>query len=178
VTGGAFDRMAAGGNPLGVAMQIPDVLLSLREAAGRFPRDPGRAAGYGGLLDRWAGAAPETRAGILLSLAWGARETRLPDREGTAAAYAGSLHEYAREFAGDSEAFHGARFPAMPLPGQAGALASSLAFDADDALISLESALLLLAATLPEAAGKRTWRPCADCLAPSMCEYGDTDMCP
>lgn len=32
---------------------------------------------------------------------------------------------------GDSEAFHGVRFPAMPLPGQAGALASSLALAMD-----------------------------------------------
>jgi hypothetical protein len=82
---------------------------------------------------------------------------------------------------GDSEAFHGAGFPAPPLPGPAGILASSLGFDRDDVAVSLETALILLSAVvaqLPDASDRESWRPCADCLAPDFCETATEDLCP
>jgi hypothetical protein len=140
----AFDQMAAAGSLLGIAMQIPDVTMSLTEVMDQYRGDVDRAAGHKGLLRTWTEAAPETRSALLLNLAWAAREGQLDAGEDTAALYAGDLHEYASTFEGDSEAFHGAGFPAMPLPGQAGALASSLGFDRDDVEISLKTVLLLL----------------------------------
>ncbi|WP_170198492.1 hypothetical protein, partial [Streptomyces chryseus] len=89
-------------------------------------------------------AEPETRACLLLNFAWHSREHDVAPSEDHAGEYAANLHRYAADFAGDSEAFHGPRFPAMPLPGQAGPLASSLAFDRDDCDISLKTMLLLM----------------------------------
>ncbi|MGW2599506.1 hypothetical protein [Streptomyces klenkii] len=148
----AFDMMAANGNVLGIGMQIPDVLIDLREVLEQYRGDAERAAGHQGVLRKWTDAAPETRSALLLTTAWTARAGRLDAGEDTAGLYAADLHEYARTFKGDAETFHGPRFPAMPLPAQAGALASSLGFDRDDTEISLKTVLLLLAAvrTLPD----------------------------
>lgn len=132
----AFDQMAAAGNLLGIAMQIPDTTLSLTEVLEQYAGDVERAATHRGLLRTWTDAAPETRSALLLSLAWGARTGELAAGEDTACVYARDLHTYAHDFQSDSEAFHGPRYPAMPLPGQAGALASSLGFDRDDNEIS------------------------------------------
>lgn len=142
----AFDEMAAAGNPLGIAMQIPDITLTLREVLDQYTGDAQRAAAHRGLLRTWTDAAPETRSALLLSLAWTARDNEPGANEDTAGLYARDLHEYARAFESGSEAFHGPHYPAMPLPGQAGALASSLGFDRDDNQISLKTALLLLTA--------------------------------
>lgn len=143
----AFDHMAAAGSLLGIGMQIPSLSLDLREALERHRGDVDRAADDRGLLRTWELAAPESRSALLLNLAWSAREAGPIDDDGTpAGGYAADLHRYARDFAGDSEAFHGKAFPAMPLPGQAGALASSVGFDRDDTDVSLGSALLLMAA--------------------------------
>lgn len=140
----AFDRMAAGGNLMGITMQIPGVIMAMVETLEECGEDATRGAAHRGMVRTWLEAAPESRSAILLSMAWSARETSLegPDPWG----YAGELHQYAREFDGDSEAFHGHSYPAMPLPGQAGALATSIGFDRDDAEVSLLAALLLLAA--------------------------------
>lgn len=148
----AFDTMAANGQLLGIGIQIQDVLIDLNEVLEQYRGDVARAAGHKGLLNRWTEAAGETRSALLLNLAWAARTGQLNAGTDTAGLYAADLHEYARTFEGDSEAFHGTRFPAMPLPAQAGALASSLGFDRDDVEISLKTVLLLLAVvrTLPQ----------------------------
>lgn len=151
MTGSAFDMMAAEGNPLGIAMQVSGIVLDLRGTLDHYSGDVDQAAGDRELIDTWTDAAGESRAAILLNLAWGSRG--LPLRAGAGiepasrADYAAELHMYANQ-AGpeDSEAFHGAGFPAPPLPGPAGALASSLGHDREDVGISLDTALILMAA--------------------------------
>lgn len=108
-------------------------------------RDRDRAAAA--LLDSWRGAEPEFRADLLLTFAWSSRDGTVdPSTDTAASMYAVELHRYAHDFVGDATEFHGARFPWMPLPGQAGSLASSLGFDRDDIEISLAVALLLATA--------------------------------
>ncbi|MFF7258647.1 hypothetical protein [Streptomyces microflavus] len=142
----AFDQMAAAQSPLGIAMQIPDVTLEMREVLEQYKGDHLKAGQHGGLRRRWAEVEPETRSALMLNLAWASREQEVPLLLGDMAAvqYASDLHEYAANFEGDSEAFHGPRFPMMPLPGQAGALASSVGFDRDDTDVSLITALILM----------------------------------
>lgn len=108
--------------------------------------DVNQAAADEDALAIWSEASPEARAAILLNLAWQTRAADLPAAAelSTGGNYATELHRYGRTFTGDDVAFHGNAFPALPLPGQAGALASSLAFDRDDLPISLETALLFL----------------------------------
>lgn len=146
-----FDEFAAG-HPLGLAMQIADITTTLTEAVDHhtFLED---VVYHPEVTRAWRQAEPETRAAILLSLAWGSRGHGiypgfLPDgTDEHGWGLAETFHQYARDFTGTSEEFHGPRFPMMPLPGQAGALASSLAFDQDedDLETSLRAALLLLA---------------------------------
>jgi hypothetical protein len=140
-----------GPHTLGIAMQLPGVLLTLTSALDRHDNNPARAALDNGATEDWSDAEPETRAGILLSAAWGAGRGPSPVApDGMPDAvddYVADFHAYAAaQTADQSEAFHGRAFPAMPLPGQAGALASSLGFDRDDLYISLGVALVLLAA--------------------------------
>jgi hypothetical protein len=141
-----FDAMASAGSLLGIGMQIQDLTYdlsdALQEAGDRA--DPNTLAEQPDLLQTWTDAAPESRAAILLSLAWGSREQPAPTGVGHGASYATDLHGYATAHTTGSEAFHGQGFPAMPLPGQAGALASSLAFDREDTQISLACAMTLL----------------------------------
>lgn len=142
----AFGTMAGAGHPLGIAMQIPDITLELRDALERHDGDHLQAADDTGLRRRWEEAEPETRSALLLNLAWASRKHEVPLLLGDMAAvqYASDLHDYAATFEGDSDAFHGPRFPAMPLPGQAGALASSVGFDRDDTDVSLITVLILM----------------------------------
>jgi hypothetical protein len=140
-----FDEMAAAGHPIGIAMQISGLTVELSEAYDRHSDDIDQAADDPTVFHNWDQAEGESRAAILLNLAWGARAAQLrEDDDSHGHGYAAELHRYAAEFTGDSEQFHGARFPLMPLPGQAGALASSLGFDRDDTAISLKAALILL----------------------------------
>jgi hypothetical protein len=97
----------------------------------------------------WRGAEPELRAALLLGFAWSSRNATIADTDTPAGLYAADLHRYAVEFTDGVEAFHGERFPLLPLPGPAGVLASSVAFDREDADISLRTALLLAAADGP-----------------------------
>ncbi|MER7050391.1 hypothetical protein ABT391_36800 [Streptomyces jumonjinensis] len=117
----------------------------LREALERHGGDVARAERDGHLLRQWDSAEPEARAGLLLSFAWHSRTHQLPPSEDWGSEYANELHGYAAAFEGASESFHGSGFPAMPLPGKARALASSLAFDRDEPELSLKTALLLMA---------------------------------
>ena len=119
--------------------QAHSVLVAYRD-------DPQAAASEAALLDLWDSAEPEPRAALLLYSAWEARDRPLPADDTTAGMYAAELHTYAREYTGTQAEFIGLRWPDMPLPGQAGALASSLGFDRDDTDISLATLLLLLAA--------------------------------
>jgi hypothetical protein len=146
-----FDQMAAAGSILGVAMQIPSVAFELNDALASCDNNVDQAARDEDMLHVWTDAAPETRSALLLAAAWHARAADLAAGESTGAMYATDLHAYARSFTGDAEAFHGRGFPAMPLPGQAGALASSLGFDRDDVEISLETVLILQALATPAA---------------------------
>ena len=131
---------------LAIAMQIPDVLMDLQESLVDHGMDVSRTAQDTALLERWKQAEPESRAALLLSAAWGAREKELPTEPVTVGLeYARDLHGYAKAET-DSEKFHGVSYPAMPLPGQAGALASSYAFDRSDLRHSLRTVLILLAA--------------------------------
>lgn len=130
---------------LAVGMQIPAVIDELQDALNETGRDPQRAASLSRPLAAWTAAEPETRAAILLNAAWASRAAHM---DVTAAhphvtGYVADLNGYANT-AADSETFHGPAFPAMPLPGQAGALATSLAFDRDDLAISLETAMVLI----------------------------------
>lgn len=134
------------------AMQLPGVLLTLTGALDQADGDVAQAAENGGAFEDWAEAEPEVRSCILLSAAWGAGRgpaPAVPDGgHPHVAPYVEDFHQYAAAFPSDqSEAFHGAHFPAMPLPGQAGALASLLGFDRDDLDISFGVALVLLAAS-------------------------------
>lgn len=134
---------------LAVGTQIPDLISELQDALTETGRDPQRAA-LSGPLTSWTAAEPESRAAILLNAAWAARDAlsvpRPPDRE--AEGYALALVDLAKG-SPNFAVYHGERFPSMPLPGQAGALASSLAFDRDDLAVSLETALILIA-DIPE----------------------------
>lgn len=99
------------------------------------------------LMDRWRDAEPETRSALLLLLAWNSRDAVVQDGD----PYADELNHYARTHAGtgSSKTFFGDRYPKMPLPGPAGALATSVGFDRDEADdgTSLASALLLASCT-------------------------------
>jgi hypothetical protein len=144
----AFDQMAKAGSIMGIAMQIPDVTLSLVDVLEGYSDNVHRALKHQGIAQMWAQAAPETRSALLLNLGWASRESVLEENEdmpSTGQMYAAELNRYAREHQGDAESFHGKGFPAMPLPGSAGALASSVGFDRDDLDISRESVLILLA---------------------------------
>lgn len=140
------------------ALQLPSVLVALAGALERADLDPARAEADADVVDMWAEAEPEVRACILLSAAFGAGRGPAPTvpagMHRYVAGYVEDFHRYAAIFGADqSEAFHGPAFPAMPLPGQAGALASSLGFDRDDLPISIGVALVLLAAGRTTAAG-------------------------
>lgn len=140
----AFDKLAAEGNLLGITMQIPNLMIDLREILAACGNDPFEATANELLRDSWRDAAPESRAAVLVSFAWGSRSAEIKETSSPADMCAHDLNEYARAHEGDSESFHGPGFPQMPLPGQAGALAASVAFDRDDWEISLTTALLLL----------------------------------
>jgi hypothetical protein len=148
VMGNFAAMLGAGGVPtvLGTAMEIPDVLLELGDALDEHTDVVDQAVADDHALEAWSTASPEARSAILLNLAWYARHASLTDQaaESNGGLYAVDLLTYARNFTGDDEAFHGRGFPALPLPGQAGALATSVAFDRDDLPISLETALLML----------------------------------
>ncbi|MFL6115610.1 MAG: hypothetical protein ACJ786_30320 [Catenulispora sp.] len=139
-----FDQMAAEGNLMGIAMQIPALTIQLKQTLDQHHGDPTTAARNAAMTRAWADAAPESRAALLLTMAWHSRTATLQFRDG--ADYAESLHQYAAEFTGDQDAFHGPRFPGGPLPGHAGALAGSIGFDTDDNAVSLEAVLVLMAA--------------------------------
>lgn len=140
-------------NPLisATAMQLSIVMLGLTGALDQAGGDVERAAENTGAVEDWSEAEPEVRACVLLTTAWGAGEGPAPIvPEGAhpdIAPYVEDFHKYAEAHPADqSETFHGENFPAMPLPGQAGTLASSLGFDRDDLEISFGVALVLLAA--------------------------------
>ncbi|WP_432112568.1 hypothetical protein [Streptomyces sp. YPW6] len=139
-----FDDMAAAQHPLGIAMQTSEMTLDLRETLETYGGTAERAAIVGTLRRRWADVEPEARAALLLNFAWASREAEMTFADDHAGLYAADFHQYAADFQGGSEAFHGPRFPLMPLPGQAGALASSLGFDREDTDISLKTVLLLM----------------------------------
>lgn len=137
----------------GTAMELPHVLLTLCNGLDHvyYAGDLARVAEDPEAAEAWAEAEPEVRACILLSAAWSAGRGEAPtvpdDMHPHIAGYVEDFHRYAAAFTPDqSEAFHGKHFPAMPLPGQAGTLASTLGFDRDDLAISLGTALVLLAA--------------------------------
>lgn len=134
------------------AMQLPAVLLALTGALEQAHDDVAIATQDGSAFERWVEAEPETRSCILLSAAWGAGRgpsPTVPDgAHPSIEGYVEDLHKYAAAHTVEQiEAFHGPHFPAMPLPGQAGALASSLGFDRDDNEITFGVALVLLAAS-------------------------------
>jgi hypothetical protein len=139
---------------LHVGGQIPDVIAALDEALEANSDAVEDAADVPGLEQTWADAEPESRAAILHGLAWLTRKGPFwptePGEENDMAddpawMLADELHKYAIDFTGSSEDWHGVRFPAMPLPGSAGALASSSAFDRDDNPVTLRTAMWLLA---------------------------------
>jgi len=157
--GNVWDNLAAGGGSdpmalMGIAFQIPDVMGYLSGALAEHDENPDAAATNPALLDQvWAEAAGETRAAILLSLAWQSREYELPESEHVnGALYAAQLHDEAAKFTGDSEAWHGVGFPGMPYPGPAGILASGLGMDREDVYNTMVAALIMGAAIPREGA--------------------------
>lgn len=143
-----FVRMFGGGSPTAAdtAMEVPGVLTELDRLLDDHDNLVDQALADDEALDIWTTATPEARSAILLNLAWQTRHADLPAGAelSTGGSYAIELHAYAKNFTGDDVTFHGNAFPALPLPGQAGALASSLAFDREDLPISLETALRFL----------------------------------
>ncbi|THA28468.1 hypothetical protein [Streptomyces sp. A1547] len=139
---------------LQVGGQIPDVIGALDQALEDNGDSIEDAADVPGLEELWADAEPESRAAVLLGTAWLTRKGPFwptdPEEENDMAGdpawmLAEELHQYALDFTGGAEDWHGARFPAMPLPGPAGALSSSSAFDRDDNPVTLRAAMYLLA---------------------------------
>ncbi len=129
-------------------LEIPDVLNELAAVLDEQGNAFDRAAEDEDLLESWSTSSPEARAGVLLRLAWQARtsQTLASAAPSIAGTYAEELLASARTFAADDrDAFQGPDFPALPLPGVAGALATRLSFNADDLPISLATALVLLA---------------------------------
>ncbi|MFJ8677710.1 hypothetical protein [Streptomyces sp. NPDC093589] len=129
--------------PQRVAMQIPQVINEMTETLAKYGGTVGRAAVDDGLRRCWAEAEPETRACVLLTLAWSTRGDDIAFSDDPAGVYADDFGKYVEAFEGDSEAWHGASFPMMPLPGTAGALASSLGFEREETDLTLKTALLL-----------------------------------
>lgn len=139
-----------------IVKQIPQVQDRLTAVLGEHGGDPSTAAGDNGLRRTWEEAEPETRAGLLLELAWAARSDDVGTEKinaedvsadfAAAGWYAEDLHRYALLEQYDREKFLGEKFPVMPLPGPAGTLASSLGFDRDDLDISLGASLILMSA--------------------------------
>lgn len=128
---------------LSVALQIPQVSYQVRWALGAHGVDG--AATEETTRREWAEAYPESRAAILLSLTWAARDGAMNNEPDPGSLYAAEFQRHARAHPKDDmDGFHGAGFPALPLPGPAGALASSLAYDRDDFAISLKTALVLM----------------------------------
>lgn len=128
-----------------VGMQIPEVIADLQDALSETDYDAQAAARLSAPLSSWQAAGPETRAAILLNAAWAsrARAIDVTAAHPHVAGYVADLNGYAAA-APDSGTFHGPAFPSMPLPGPAGALATSLAFDREDLAISLETAMVLI----------------------------------
>ncbi|GAA3172363.1 hypothetical protein [Nonomuraea salmonea] len=133
------------------AVEVAELLIAAQAALADAHSDPAQAAADPSMRAGWERASGHARAALLLPPAWRARlaapievEEYAGDRD--AAAYAAALQKYAaRHGAGDVMVFHGERFPQMPLPGSAGALATSLGFDEWDAEVCLETALILIA---------------------------------
>ncbi|MFD4051680.1 hypothetical protein ACFWSF_40600 [Streptomyces sp. NPDC058611] len=150
----------------GIPVELPDVAATLSRALDTNANSVMEATFSEGVLDVWAMATSETRAALLLSLAWGAREYGVYEgqvdggADDPAYVKAQALWTYAHEHPGTSEEFLGGAFPAMPLPGRAGAQASEMGFDLEEEALheSAAAALLLLApvrqATLDRAAGR------------------------
>jgi len=107
------------------------------------------------LAQKWATAAPQVRAAVLLDAAWASRKRTVPTGGSPAQAHTHDLNRCARAHEGDKKTFRGPSFPAMPLPGNAGAYASLLGFNQDEAETSLETALMLLKSGM----GQSTSRP-------------------
>ncbi|WP_327356296.1 hypothetical protein [Streptomyces sp. NBC_01304] len=103
-----------------------------------------------GLPKLWALTSPEARRHVLLLAAWEARDATAAELESPTSAgqYAWAFTQYASSWAsstrGNSDAFCAG-------PHSARHAASSLAFDRDDLLLSLQTALLLASrAATPE----------------------------
>lgn len=136
---------------LGDAETVTELHMYLRAALNRWG-GPDAAAKDADLADRWKDAELETRAALLLLLAWRSRHTSTLDESDPY--YAAELNSHARTWTDDEAEFFGDRYPNMPLPGPAGALATSVGFDRDEAEdgTSLTCALVLAAASPEEEA--------------------------
>lgn len=144
---------------LAVAGQVVEVAGTIAVAgAGYLP------AAHAMMLDYWSRTAPETRAAVLLHLAWSGASVPLDqaaDLDQVHPAWATNAVELHRLAAAEAQAgtdeadWFGPAFPLGPYPGEHGALVSGLAFGADDAPASLGAALLLACAfnQAQEAAG-------------------------
>jgi len=140
-----FGEVAKRMGRLGTAMRMPGLTLLLCEVLrDESGGDVEVAARSARLVHAWTAAEPEVRAAELLDIAWRSRAREIAEGSLPPEMYAHDLNFSARTHEGDRESFRGPSFPGMPLPGQAGALASSLAFDRDDCEASLKTVLLLL----------------------------------
>ncbi|MFI8903919.1 hypothetical protein ACIGO7_37945 [Streptomyces virginiae] len=150
---------------MGIPVGLADVAAVLSRALDTNANSVMEATFSEGVLDVWAMAASETRAALLLSFAWGAREYGVYEgqvdggADDPAYVAAQALWAHAREHVGTSEEFLGVAFPSLPLPGRAGAEATEMGFDLEEEELhtTLMAALLLLApvrqAALAKAAG-------------------------
>ncbi|MFI7089726.1 hypothetical protein ACIBUR_39855 [Streptomyces anulatus] len=139
-----FDHVPPEGRPDALSTQIHQVVAELLNGLARYDGNVAPAALDSSVRFHWQEAEPETRACILLDSAMDHRTEPLSPGSGPAHAYARELHEAAAAFTGDRDDWRGEHWPLMPLPGGAGSLASSLAFDRDDLDVSLEAALTLM----------------------------------
>lgn len=133
---------------IGEVFALQDLVMLMSEVLADVEGDWRRAHADDELAAQWAAAEPETRAAILVHLAWTARGADMVREEGAGSMYADQLVQFAAEFTEGSEAFHGVSYPVGPLPRHpAATMAVSIAFDRDDLGAGRFAALKLMSYT-------------------------------
>lgn len=133
---------------LEISAELPLLLRGLGDAIARYPTLDDVAKSTQ-VTDLWASASPESRAALLLRCGHHASTgSGIPSDGSDSARYASELAEAARHVPRDARECCGEAFPAPPLPGPAGALATSLGHDRDDLDTSLRTAVILLGEAL------------------------------
>ncbi|QNE18315.1 hypothetical protein F1D05_10940 [Kribbella qitaiheensis] len=132
-----------------ITAQMVRITPMLFEALAGADGDPMIAARFPDLRSTWSGTEQQTRAALLLSLAWHARTRESVAGDTTSQQYPGDLQKFAVDHTGDLESFHEDNYPARPLPGRAGERVTSYTEGRADLTLSLETALILFGTQSP-----------------------------